>query len=813
MELVRRLSFNPVSRMLSSERLAPLLLAALLASSAIAQPGDPKVPRTAVFDKTFCIRQINHAASVIALPDGGFAAAGHTNAKGAGSRDAWVIRLDAAGGVLWEKTYGGKLADEASSIAALPDGGFILAGSTQSWDFTKGDAWLIRLDANGEVLWEKTYGNKLAAFTSIAVLAEGGFMAAGKLHEKPVSTWKSVAWVLRLDASGNILWEQSVRGEEARASSIAQLADGSFAAAANVHSRNSDENGVHIIRLGAGGTILSDRTFRDLENGTAQSISALPGGGFAVAGWTYSDAEHKTYAWVLNFGPEDELRWERRLGGAPFKFKFLEKALGSVRGDGAMSVAPAADGGLIVAGRTASKGAGGTDAWLIRLDKDGGILWDKSYGGSQDDSFQSIHVRADGGFIAAGETNSKSPEGSNAWIMRLDATGGTLWEKAFGPKGEVPASLKDYGMYSEAKAVSALPDGGAVAAGSTQEKGAGKRNACVARFDASGTLVWEKTYGGSETSLAHSIVALPDGGFAVAGQRRIERIFSRVDREVVNPSTGEAWIFRLDADGKVLWEKTFGNALSNIATAIASLRDGGFVAGGAIGQRKDGEFGGKAWVVRLSSSGDLIWERAVGESGSMLTFVAALPDGDILAAGTKDERSRRGWLFRFDADGKLLWEKPAVADEKRSGSKLAILPDGSFALAGGLALEKGTSDRKAWVTRFDAGANVLWDKTYAVKGLGVSQIIALPGGGFALAGMTARGRFALYDGWVARLDANGGLAWEETYGGASEDFATDIAVTPDGSLAVGGVTQHAYGPWPPQAWIFTVPVAQQGAGG
>jgi hypothetical protein len=75
---------------------------------------------------------------------------------------------------------------------------------------------------------------------------------------------------------------------------------------------------------------------------------------------------------------------------------------------------------------------------------------------SQDDSFQSIQVLADGGFITAGETNSKSPEGSNAWITRLDATGGTLWEKAFGPKGEVPASLDERGMYSEAKAVAAL---------------------------------------------------------------------------------------------------------------------------------------------------------------------------------------------------------------------------------------------------------------------------------------------------------------------------------------------------------------------
>ena len=298
--------------MLSNSILLSLVLAGFAASSAIAQPDGPKVPRTAAFDKTFCFRQVNHAASVIALPDGGFAAAGHTNAKGAGSSDAWVVRLDAAGGVLWEKTYGGQLDDAAHSIAALPDGGFIVAGSFHSMDRNKGDGWLLRLDAKGEVLWEKTYGSKLAAFASVAALADGGFIAAGRLHEKPASYQKSMAWVLRLDANGNILWEQSFRGQETTSASTAvQLSDGGFAVAANVHLHNSDESGLHIIRLAASGTILSDQTFRDLDDGPAQSISALPDGGFAVAGWTYAEVGRKTYAWVLRFGPNGQLLWEK----------------------------------------------------------------------------------------------------------------------------------------------------------------------------------------------------------------------------------------------------------------------------------------------------------------------------------------------------------------------------------------------------------------------------------------------------------------------------------------------------------------------
>src|SRR5262249_50830664 len=242
-------------------------------------------------------------------PDGGFAAAGHTNAKGAGSWDAWVIRLDAAGGVLWEKTYGGQLDDAASRIAALPDGGFIVARSLPSWDKNKGDGWLLRLDAKGEVLWEKTYGSKLAAFASVTPLADGGFIVAGKLHERPADYWKSMAWVVRLDANGNILWEQSFSGKQtASASAAVQLsdgsfvvvADGSFVVTANVRTSNSAEAGLRVIRLEADGTILSDQPFRGLARDVSQSITALPGGGFAVTGWTYStEADRKTYALVL----------------------------------------------------------------------------------------------------------------------------------------------------------------------------------------------------------------------------------------------------------------------------------------------------------------------------------------------------------------------------------------------------------------------------------------------------------------------------------------------------------------------------------
>src|SRR5215469_14693191 len=147
-----------------------------------------------------------------------------------------------------------------------------------------------------------------------------------------------------------------------------------------------------------------------------------------------------------------------------------------------------------------------------------------------------------------------------------------VFDKTFctlGPKNETPPRIgESHVIYSEGSAVAALPDGGLIAAGSTIGKGPGIKNACVARFDASGTVVWEKTYGGAGISQAHYVAALPDGGFAVAGWH----------------ASRDAWIFRLDAEGVLLWERTFGGTFSNHA---ALMPDGGLAVTGAVGRREE----------------------------------------------------------------------------------------------------------------------------------------------------------------------------------------------------------------------------------
>jgi hypothetical protein len=104
-----------------------------------------------VWDRTYGGWRFDSASSIVALADGGLAVAGMTKSKGAGKRDMWVLRLDEAGNVLWDHTYGGAHEDRATSIVALADGGFAVAGYTESKGAGNRDMWVLRLDEAGNV--------------------------------------------------------------------------------------------------------------------------------------------------------------------------------------------------------------------------------------------------------------------------------------------------------------------------------------------------------------------------------------------------------------------------------------------------------------------------------------------------------------------------------------------------------------------------------------------------------------------------------------------------------------------------------------
>jgi hypothetical protein len=360
-----------------------------------------------------------------------------------------------------------------------------------------------------------------------------------------------------------------------------------------------------------------DKAFGGTGDDFAGQAIQTVDGGYIIAGGTKSKGAGGWDAWVLRLDGQGKLLWDRTFGGAD--------------DDGAYSVLQTADGGHIVAGYTKSKGAGGWDAWVLRLDGQGKLLWDRTFGGADDDGAYSILQTADGGYIVAGYTKSKGAGGWDAWVLRLDGQGKLLWDKAFGGVGDETA-------YS----INQTADLGLVIAGVTSSKGAGSWDAWVLCLDAQWQPLWDKTFGGSGHDEAFSVQQTPDGGYIVVGS-------------VEKANNWDAWVLRLDGEGEKLWDKTFGGKEFDEAWWVQQTSDGGHIVAGVTLSKGAGL--SDAWLFRLDDGGELLWDRSFGGIGhDQAENVMQTDDGGYIVAGSTRSRGTGdldAWVLKLDRNGRL----------------------------------------------------------------------------------------------------------------------------------------------------------------
>ncbi|MHA2610064.1 MAG: InlB B-repeat-containing protein [bacterium JZ-2024 1] len=341
--------------------------------------------------------------------DGGYIVAGDTNTFSAGDDEIWVLKLDANGNILWQKTYGTARLDEVESIQQTSDGGYIVAGRTFSFAAGLDDIWVLKLDANGNVLWQKTYGGTDSdGASSIQQTSDGGYIVAGVTKSFGGGSWN--IWVLKLDANGNVLWQKTYGGTDSDgASSIQQTSDGGYIVAGGTRSFGAGSDDIWVLKLDANGNVLWQKTYGGPYNDWAYSLQQTSDGGYIVAGSTYSFGAGSDDIWVLKLDADGNVLWQKTYGGAD--------------GDGAYSIQQPSDGGYIVAGSTYSFGAGSDDIWVLKQDADGNVLWQKTYGGTGSDRASSIQQTSDGGYIVAGSTYSFGAGFGDIWVLKLDANG------------------------------------------------------------------------------------------------------------------------------------------------------------------------------------------------------------------------------------------------------------------------------------------------------------------------------------------------------------------------------------------------------
>jgi predicted secreted protein len=350
-------------------------------------------PPTAYWYKIFGGPGDDEASAVIQTSDGGYAIIGSENSFGAGSYDAWLVKTDSLGNILWNKTYGGVGDDEANSIIQTSDGGYAIAGYTNTSSSSgTDDGWLVKTDASGNMLWNKTYGGSgMDYLYSVVQTSDGGYALAGATTS--FSAGGIHFWLVRVDSKGNMLWNQTYGGKgNDEAFSAVQTSDGGYTLAGITSSFGAGGQDFWFVKTDLAGVMQWNKTYGGASDDEAFSAVQTSDGGYALVGLTTSFGSGNDLAWLVKTDAEGNMLWNQTYGGTNYN-------VGS-------AVVQTSDGGYAIAGTTSSFGAGDKDAWLIRTDSAGAMLWNQTYGGSKHDAAFSVVQTSDGGYALAGTTTS-----------------------------------------------------------------------------------------------------------------------------------------------------------------------------------------------------------------------------------------------------------------------------------------------------------------------------------------------------------------------------------------------------------------------
>lgn len=364
----------------------------------------------------------DRATSLQIAPDGGYLLAGYTDAKGKpgpkdgdknakamGGTNGWLVRLDANGNKLWEKLYGGAKDDRIEALLHTVDGGYIAVGATRSKGKGNWDFWVLRLDANAELLWEKVYGGTGADIArGVVALRDGGFAIAGTTGSKSKDN-SPRAWIIKIDAKGKKIWDRVIgEGQGNRVNALALTGEGGFILAGSALRGKRGAN-FWAARLSPKGKRLWRYTTGGRARDVAHAVLATRDGSFVIAGETASRGYGKGDAFLIKLSKKGKRRWARVYGGrAP---------------DSALALTQGPKGSYVLAGFTSSKGRGRRDLWVALISRKGGKQWERTHGGGGSESGVAVLALAKGGVVVAGSIDSKGAGKQDAWVLKLDAKG------------------------------------------------------------------------------------------------------------------------------------------------------------------------------------------------------------------------------------------------------------------------------------------------------------------------------------------------------------------------------------------------------
>ena len=359
------------------------------------------------------------------------------------------------------------------------------------------------------------------------------------------------------------------------------------------------------------------------------------------------------------------------------------KTYGGVAAEEGWMVQQTNDGGFILIGYTVSFGSGSADIWLIKTDVKGNQQWSKTYGGKGNDQSRAAQQTSDGGYIIGATTQSFGSGGDDIWVIKTDASGNIVWQKTFGGTNQ-----------DHCNAILQIPSGEYVLIGDWDL--GGTSDLCIMKLDSVGNLLWKRVYSEEHFGFGHAIQLTSDGGFIVLGGINLY-------------GDSDMWLMKTDADGNMIWEKIFGDRTPEVATAVIQTQDGGFLLGGWV---LPADLNKSMLLIKTDNNGNLLWAKQipVGHAKEEYTNTLGIDettDGGYIIAGEKIvSNDKDAWLVKTTTNGNILWDMTigGAADEYSCG--VAEIDD-EHVIVVGSTKSYGAGGNDMWLIKVSQGNGTL----------------------------------------------------------------------------------------------------------
>jgi gliding motility-associated-like protein len=647
---------------------------------------------TQTFQKIYGGAGDDVAYDVRSTTDGGYIMAGKTNSFGSGNYDGYIVKTDALGNVQWSKVYGGAAEDIINKIMQTPDGGYVFTGTTRSYGSTFSDAWVVKLDGSGVVQWAKRFGENTTSGEqglNICLTSDGGYAVIGSHNAAPAT---SNVLVLKLDASGNLSWSKVF------------------------DSGNTD----------GGGYITQDG-------------DVLMATGFTRTSLSYHDAlvmkidiTNGNLLWMYRY----EIGGRNNFGGEIYKigtqykfhvpsiqdFTFLNTARNIVltidnsgnatavqelippdNGSGPIVMAP--DGGIVAAYNEQNTTS---EFNIMKLGTTGSMQWAKKYTRPGPQVNYILRHSQDGGYITVGASNPAV--NNDIYFAKVDALGNSggcdtasipvnIATPSFS-SGAFNWSINRNGSFNNqnitVQSSTPVTPSTVLCSGTT----------CIAPppppVDTCKGYNFTKLINTNGNDEAYDVVTAYDGGLMIVG------------KATITTNVTDAFIIKTDAKGTIQWSRRYGSVGNDAFAKIIRTADNNYVA---IGYGSFSPPGENVYIVKIDPLGNVIWSKVYGSvastvNGELGTDIAQTADGGYIVATQYNTTPAtvQPVYMKLDASGNLLWSR--MLGMNNAGEALGVIPIGDVVIVGGVVARlAGSTFNDAYLAklRLSDGA-LLWTK-------------------------------------------------------------------------------------------------------